>query len=94
MKSSIWKWNFPEHQLTEKSFQNFKINIFEKLKIESTNQNIYTSFPLIPEISNFHKKAFANKAIEYYNRMGKDSLLQQKYAEQKVEVDAFITSLS
>ena len=51
-------------------------------------------FPLIPEISNFHKKAFANKAIEYYNRMGKDSLLQQKYAEQKVEVDAFITSLS
>ena len=51
-------------------------------------------FPAIPEISIFHKKAFANKALEYYNQMGKDSLLQQKYAEQKLEVEAFVSSLS
>ena len=51
-------------------------------------------FPSIPEISNFHKKAFANKAIEYYNRMGENSTLQKKYAEQKIEVDALINSIS
>ena len=50
-------------------------------------------FPSIPEISNFHKKAFANKAIEYYNRMGENSTLQKKYAEQKIEVDALINSM-
>ena len=51
-------------------------------------------FPSIPEISAFHKKAFANKAIEYYNRMGENSDLQKKYSEQKTEVDALITALS
>ena len=51
-------------------------------------------FPEIPEISTFHKKAFAHKALEYYNRMGENSELQKKYAEQKKEVDVFLTALS
>ena len=51
-------------------------------------------FPSIPEITTFHKKAFAHKAIEYYNRMGENSELQKKYAEQKKEVDVFLTALS
>lgn len=50
-------------------------------------------FPDIPEISNFHKKAFANKAFDYYNRMGEGSELQAKYAEQKKEVEELIVSL-
>ena len=50
-------------------------------------------FPNIPEISNFHKKAFANKAFDYYNRMGEASELQAKYAEQKKEVEELIVSL-
>lgn len=50
-------------------------------------------FTNIPEISNFHKKAFANKAFDYYNRMGEGSELQAKYAQQKKEVEDLINSL-
>lgn len=50
-------------------------------------------FPLVPECSNFHKKFFAAKAIEYYNRMGVGSELQQKYAQQKLEVENLVASL-
>jgi hypothetical protein len=32
--------------------------------------------------SQFHKRFFANKALEYYNRMGEGSLLQIKYAKK------------
>ena len=51
-------------------------------------------FRAIPEISTFHKKAFAHKALEYYNRMGENSELQKKYDEKKKEVDVFLTALS
>lgn len=51
-------------------------------------------FPQIPEVSDFHKKAFGNKALEYYKRMGEGSELQQKYAKQKIEVEHLISSLS
>ena len=54
----------------------------------------HTVFPQIPEVSNFHKKAFGNKALEYYKRMGEGSDLQQKYAVQKTEVEQLINSLS
>ncbi len=50
-------------------------------------------YPQIPEASSFHKKSFANKGLEYYHRMGKNSDLQLKYAEQKKEVDDFISTL-
>jgi hypothetical protein len=50
-------------------------------------------YPQIPEASNFHKKLFAEKALLYYNRMEKDGELQQKYAEQKKEVELLLSSL-
>lgn len=54
----------------------------------------HREFPLVPEVSDFHKKFFAEKALEYYKRMGENSELQQKYAEKKKEVEFLIQSLS
>lgn len=74
----------------------------EKDKVEDKNERefqaysenlFHTKFPLIPELSKFHKKAFGNKALEYYNRMGEGSELQKKYAEQKEEVKQLIKNL-
>ena len=53
----------------------------------------HTNFPLIPEASDFHKKHFAKKGLEYYIRMGSASDLQLKYAIQKREVEQLLTSL-
>lgn len=50
-------------------------------------------FPNVLEISTFHKKFFANKALEYYNRMEAGGELQLKYADQKKEVEDLIASL-
>ncbi|MCG2612203.1 hypothetical protein LZZ90_11865 [Flavobacterium sp. SM15] len=50
-------------------------------------------FPKIPECSNFHKKFFGEKALDYYKRMGEGSELQQKYASQKLEVENLVASL-
>ncbi len=49
--------------------------------------NIYNK---IPELSNFHTKAFAKKAIEYYDRMGENSELQYVYQKQKNEVEKLL----
>ena len=54
----------------------------------------HTQFPQIPELSQFHKRFFADKALEYYNRMGKDSVLQHKYALQKQQVDQLLQLLN
>ncbi|HFK5511551.1 hypothetical protein CMU59_05175 [Elizabethkingia anophelis] len=51
-------------------------------------------FPQLPELSDFHKKFFADKAYIYYGRMGEGSELQQKYADEKAEVDAYIMALT
>lgn len=66
----------------EREFQAYYEMIFHKV------------FPQIPEISDFHKKAFGNKALEYYRRMGEGSELQTKYAAQKSEVEQIINILS
>lgn len=50
-------------------------------------------FPNYLEVSNFHKKFFAEKAFSYYKRMGEGSELQLKYAEQKKEIEDLIASL-
>jgi hypothetical protein len=50
-------------------------------------------FPNHLEVSNFHKKFFADKAYSYYTRMGEGSELQLKYAEQKKEIEDLIASL-
>lgn len=54
----------------------------------------HTVFPQIPDVSDDHKKAFGNKALEYYKRMGENSDLQQKYASEKIKVEQLIQSLS
>ena len=51
-------------------------------------------YPNVPQISNFHKRFFANKALEYYNRMGENSDLQLKYLSQKLQVESLITTLN
>jgi hypothetical protein len=51
-------------------------------------------YPQIPDATRFHKKFFANKALDYYNRMGENSELQVKYAKQKQDVEDLITSLN
>ena len=50
-------------------------------------------YPQVPNASTFHRKFFANKAFEYYNRMEKDGELQQKYASQKVEIEQLLKEL-
>ncbi len=49
-------------------------------------------FPQVPKLSPFYIKQFGEKALEYYRRMGEGSDLQQKYTEQKNEVEEFILS--
>ena len=65
----------------EREFQAYSEMLFHK------------NFPLVPDVSDFHKKFFAEKALEYYKRMGENSELQQKYAEQKKEIENLISSL-
>jgi hypothetical protein len=64
----------------EREFQAYYEMLFHKV------------FPQIPELSPFYIKQFGSKALEYYRRMGEGSELQQKYAEQKKEVEDLITS--
>ncbi|MEZ4853106.1 hypothetical protein [Flavobacterium sp.] len=74
----------------------------EKYKVEDKNERefqayyemlFHKEFPLIPIASDFHKKHFANKAFDYYNRMGEGSDLQIKYAKQKEEVENLLKNL-
>ena len=51
----------------------------------------HKEFPLVPDVSDFHKKFFGEKALEYYKRMGENSNLQHKYAEQKKEIEELIS---
>ena len=69
------------HDKNEREFQAYYEMLFHKV------------YPLIPELSNFHKKAFGNKALEYYNRMEKGSDVQKKYALQKEEVEKLIEKM-
>lgn len=53
----------------------------------------HNEFPLVPDVSDFHKKFFCEKAFEYYKRMGENSDLQKKYFNQKIELEQFIAKL-
>ena len=50
-------------------------------------------FPTILPISNFYKRAFAEKAFVYYNQMGENSELQLKYKDQKLEIENLLKSI-
>ena len=52
------------------------------------SENLYhREFPQIPEAPDFNRQQFAQKALEYYSRMGEGSDLQKKYADAKAEVE-------
>ena len=65
----------------EREFQAYSEMLFHK------------NFPLVPDVSDFHKKFFGEKALEYFKRMGENSDLQQKYLDQKNEVENLIKAL-
>ncbi len=65
----------------EREFQAYYEMLFHKI------------FPNIPEVSDFHKIFFGEKALEYYKRMQENSELQQKYTQQKSEIENLINSL-
>ena len=53
----------------------------------------HKSYPQVPDVKNHQVQFFGSKAFEYYNRMEKGGALQQKYAEQKVEVEKLLAAL-
>ena len=65
----------------EREFQAYYEMLFHKV------------FPQVPEVSDFHKKFFGEKALEYYRRMGENSELQVKYAKEKIEVGDLISQI-
>lgn len=78
------KQKSPEFRVEDKNEREFQA-YYEML--------FHTEFPLIPLVSDYHKKFFAGKAFEYYKRMGENSVLQQKYATQKQEIEQLIAQL-
>lgn len=52
------------------------------------------NFPQIPNASTFFQKQFAEKAFIYYKRMGENSKLQDKYRNQKKEIEQLINNSS
>ncbi|MFC6266843.1 hypothetical protein [Frigoriflavimonas asaccharolytica] len=66
----------------EREFQAYYEMLFHKI------------FPQIPDASHFSQKQFAEKALEYYKRMGENSDLQIKYAEQKIEVEKHLEKIT
>ncbi|WP_310557232.1 hypothetical protein [Flavobacterium sp.] len=51
-------------------------------------------YPQIPDVPKHQKLFFANKANDYYSKMGENSILQTKYAAQKIEVENLVASLN
>lgn len=54
----------------------------------------HTTYPQVPDVPKHQQIFFANKALDYYRKMGEGSILQEKYAKQKKEVEDFVASLS
>ena len=53
----------------------------------------HTNFPQIPELSDYYKHFFGEKALIYYGRMGEGSALQLKYAEQELDVENLLQEI-
>lgn len=58
-----------------------------------TEMLFHKVFPQIPDAPEFNQKQFAEKALEYYKRMGEGSELQKKYAEEKIKVEQFLNEI-
>jgi len=50
-------------------------------------------FPGLPDAPDFNRIQFANKALEYYKRMGEGTPLQQTYKAEKNELTALLETL-
>lgn len=50
----------------------------------------HEQFPQIPELEDFYKKQFSEKALVYYGRMGEGSDLQKKYAEKRNQLEKIL----
>lgn len=74
--------NPPMEDKNEREFQAYREMLFHEI------------FPQIPEVPDFNKKEFAEKALIYYKRMGEGSELQLKYANQKKEVEDYLEKLT
>lgn len=74
------KGNFIEDR-NEREWQAYYEILFHKI------------YPQIPRVAKHQELFFASKALDYYKRMGEGSLLQEKYAQQKKEVEDFVASL-
>ena len=53
----------------------------------------HTNFQQIPDASLFFQKQFSEKAFTYFGRMGENSELQNKYRNQKEEIETLISNL-
>lgn len=78
------KQKSPQYKIEDKNEREFQA-YYEML--------FHKEFPLIPIASDYHQKFFSKKAFEYYNRMGENSKLQQKYAQQKQEIEDLLKAL-
>lgn len=58
-----------------------------------TEMLFHKVFPHIPDAPDFNRKQFAQKALEYYRRMGEGSELQQKYSEEKIKVEQLLDEI-
>lgn len=58
-----------------------------------TEMLFHKEFPQIPDAPDFNRKQFAEKALEYYRRMGEESVLQQKYASEKLKVESVLAEI-
>ncbi len=65
----------------EREFQAYTEMLFHKV------------FSQIPDAPDFLRKQFAEKALEYYKRMGENSELQQKYTDEKIKVEQFLDEI-
>ncbi|WP_434980548.1 hypothetical protein [Daejeonia sp. YH14] len=55
-----------------------------------TEMLFHHHFRTVPDAPDFNRKQFCAKALEYYNRMGEGSELQQKYAGEKKKVEQLL----
>ncbi len=53
----------------------------------------HNNFPQIPDASPFFQKQFSEKAFTYYQRMGENSELQNKYRSEKEKIETLISNL-
>lgn len=72
--------NFIEDK-NEREFQAYTEMLFHK------------EFPNIPDAPDFNRKQFAEKALEYYRRMGEGSELQLKYRAEKTKVEDLLDEI-